>query len=136
MRGYTLKHSETFRQKDFFYTLAIDEIEIRNSEQVASHVKIPAIWFKRSKGAVAICEGFVSSYHRGEITSFSDLIEEGRFVTTYGGNPEFKWDGVRMWSATDVFSELVEARDRLNPLLEAFIEDKKIPDGYEGWFAL
>lgn len=131
-----MRHSDAFRQKDFFYALAVDEMRIGPANQPSKGATIPAVWFKRSKGETAICEGHITIHRREPITTFSDLLEGGHFSSAYGGTPKFKWDGVRMWSSTDVFSELVEARDRLDPLLKAFIEDKTIPDGYEGWFSI
>lgn len=51
----------------------------------------------------------------------------------YGGNTEYKWNGVEMWSSNNNFLELVAAHKILDPMLKGFPE---IPKGYAGWFSI
>lgn len=96
---------------------------------------VPAIWFSRKKGKLAVTEGTLSLYdHNRAITSFEDFLaaaQESDF--RYGGSADYKWDGTTMWSSDDVFITQVEAHQWLSPILANY---PKIPDGYLGWFSI
>ncbi|MBC9703893.1 MAG: hypothetical protein H9W81_02500 [Enterococcus sp.] len=132
-----ISHSDKFAYKDFFYALDLNSLKSRDMrDDRFITASMQAIWFKRDKGNDTVCLGTVNDLLPSglELTvdNFMDEFKSGR----YGGKTKFKWDGVRMWSADNVYDDLVKAHDYLDPILEQFIENRSTPNGYSGWYSI
>lgn len=132
-----IRQSGRFTFKEFFYAFDFNSLKIRpigGGSSVSASVN--GIWFKRDNGADVVCMGTISEmYDAGSVITaeyFMDNYHSGR----YGGSARFKWDGVKMYSADNVYDDLVKAHDYLDPILRKFIDDRSIPHGYDGWYSI
>lgn len=115
--------SSKFTFSEYFY--AIDMKSLKPT--YGFNASMNAIWFKKTRGQIAVCTGTLSS--QGKTVEQFMANHDGR----YGGNTEYKWNGTEMWSSSNHFLELMAAHKILDPILQAFPE---IPKGYEGWFCI
>lgn len=115
--------SSKFTFSEYFY--AIDMNSFKPS--YGSRATMDAIWFKRTRGLTAVCMGTLSAQAKNAEEFM--INHDGR----YGGNTEFKWNGVEMWSHNNKFLEMLDAHKIMDPILKGF---PAIPKGYEGWFCI
>jgi hypothetical protein len=115
------KHNFNF--SEYFYAIDLNSLK----PTYANRAEMKAVWFKKTRGQLAVCIGTLSSSGKTVEEFFAN--HDGR----YGGNTEYKWNGKEMWSSNNYFLELVAAHKILDPMLTSF---PNVPTGYEGWFSI
>lgn len=121
-----IRQRDKFSFSEYFYALNFNEM--KGSDAVFTTV--PALWFKKKNGNVAICKGNLWAMTSQSATPDDFILN---FDGRYGGRTHFKWDGVEMWSSDNVFVDMLEAHKELDPILQAF---PNIPAGYTGWYSI
>lgn len=114
---------DQFSFSEYFYALDLNSFK----PTYGLNGEVKAIWFKKTRGQIAVCMGNLTA----RATSLDELIQnhDGR----YGGNTEYKWNGVEMWSGDNKFVELMAAHKILDPILKNF---PNVPAGYTGWYSI
>lgn len=130
----------TFNFSAFFYAVDFSSPFMKNvssrPNDPSYRIQYPAVWFKRKNGFAAVVKGFLWSYVRNiDVTDVAAVEAEFKasFDGRYGGNAEFRWDGVNMWAPEQDFTTTAATQQELDQYLNAF---PAIPAGYTGWYSI
>lgn len=117
------------------FVVTADPSQVQQGTQFTLYsMKAQAIWFKKSKGKVAVHIGRVWDYRaQDHVPTFDEFITQYS-TSCYGGSVLALWDGSRFWS-NDV-RERAE-QDALIERLNAFLSDyPRLPQGWLGWYKM
>lgn len=108
------------------------EMKTHDNGRRSAHQHIDAIRFRRKQGLTVA--------HYGALRDFSDadnaadmlrLHDDGR----HGGNWIAAWDGERCWTESPAAkTDLDRYAEILDAALVRLLNDKAVPDGYDGWY--
>lgn len=120
-----IKQRDKFSFSEYFYAIDWSTFWVNDNNNAI----VDAIWFKKTKGEVAVCSGTLSNYDTLNKDDFIAGFKYGR----YGGATRYKWNGTEMWSHDNNFLDMIKAHEKLDPILENF---PNIPHGYQGWYCI
>lgn len=121
-----IRQRDKFSFSEYFYAINWSTLRSNKDGTVAY---VDAIWFKKTRGEIAVCSGTLSNHDTFTKDDFIAGFKYGR----YGGNTQYKWNGFEMWSHDNNFLDMIEAHKFLDPILENYPD---IPVGYEGWYSI
>lgn len=103
--------------------------EIRANGSSFYRYNIGALWFRKKRGVVSACLGYLWDYQNEYTDDPIDFLAahaDGR----YGGTTLTSWDGLGLWTTVD-YQTSNQHLDVLRPMLEYF---PNVPPGYDGWW--
>lgn len=136
--------SDKYTTSRFFYAIDFDTFlgkkhihgtATNGHEYNYYQISFPAIWFKRKGDELTVVKGSVGHHTKGHDFTDDGLIEDmiQNMDSRYGGNAQFRWDGMFMWGPEKTWDDTVAAQKELDQHWENF---PAIPVGYSGWWAL
>ena len=93
-----------------------------------AYLTIPAVWFRRRKGLLVACAGYLWDFQAADVEAPVFLMELG--TSGYGGTCQGRWDGTRYWGQQE--PDLIDHHlNLLRPMLDNFPD---VPEKYDGWW--
>jgi hypothetical protein len=142
-----IRQRSTFSASEFFYAIDFSQtrdLKVHHGERAdgstfrSASAHFAAIWFKRKAGEITVVKGtlnhFISSKDDVEL-SLDNIVADAKatFDGRYGGQAEFRWNGVNMWAPQQDFVTTSATQAELEFCLQTFPE---IPFGYTGWYSI
>jgi hypothetical protein len=111
------------------YAVKLDGLAIEERpDPKLAYLTLPAVWFRRRKGLLVACVGYLWDYQLATVTTPEFL--RGLGTALYGGTCQGRWDGERYWGQQE--PDLIEHHlNLLRPMLDSFPD---VPEGYDGWW--